>query len=299
MANHPNSVFGATATEITIGSTTRIPAFNSGSDGIKYITPKSNFVVNTTDITATPSIDAVSVDMGIDHLIWAPSGNTHASGTFKSPRMSKITVDLTSGNIVAPGHPIGFYAQSLFTGSGTADLGFGIESKLILSQAGTNVTNFSHFKPAIGNIAGSINTHIAFDADIDFSGITGTVTNKYALWAPRIDTLSVVKGGLELAAKFIVTSSYTLTRNDAENKLMSYGSGAVTITVPDTLPAGFGVTLVQGLSTDTMTFQPSGTNSVFNKDSHIKSGGQFAVCRLDIITSGGSGVGFLSGATSA
>ncbi|HRC27581.1 MAG TPA: hypothetical protein PKX87_09150 [Alphaproteobacteria bacterium] len=298
MANHANSVFGSGATHLTPGATTRLYAAGAGADGPSYFLLTDTLTITTTDVAATASIDAVAADMGIDHLIWAPSANTHASGTFKTPRMSKMTVDLAGGNVVSPGHAIASFAQSVYKGAGTAALGFGIESKLIVEDAGTTLSSFSHFKPAIGDIDGAVGVHIAFDADVDFAGISGTVTDKYALYAPRTDALSVVKGGLELAAKFLV-GDYTLTRGDAENKLMSFGSGAITLTVPSTLPAGFGVTVMQGLTGDTITFAASGGNSVFNKDSHTKTGGQFAACRIDLISSGGSGAGILSGATGA
>lgn len=303
MANHPNSVFGASATQVAKGSSTRVPASNTGSDPVGYALLTSNFIVTTNDVAATPSIDAVSVDMGINELIWAPSGNTHASGTFKSPPMWKITVDLSSGNVVSPGHAIGAYIHSVYKGSGTADLGFGVESKLTVLDAGTNLNKFSFFKPAIGLINGTVDTIALFDCEMDLTGIGGSVTHKYGVYSPRSNGLSsVIEGGFRGYAGFLYADT-VLSERDSGCSFMTYGASGVepvVITVPSSVPAGC-VFRVAQLGTGQVTVVSSGGNNIFNKAQSTPGVGTVAISEqlgeitITVYSSGSGGAVLVSG----
>lgn len=299
MTADPNSVFSGSATLIECTDSTRIAGWNDEDDDITYVSLVGDVTVITSDVTPTVSIDDTAKHMGIRYLQWNPSASTIAeTPVFKTAFMSKIKVNVDDGDVVAPSHAISLYAQSVYEGDGTIDYGFGIEGKLSILDAETTVQNYSEFKPAIGPINGDLTNYTAFDADIDFSGIDGTATNTYSLNSPRTTMLAVQKGGLLTAAKFLV-APYTVTVNDANNTLFSFGSGAIDLTVPASLPDGLKLDLIQGLTTDPVTPIASGGNTIFNVDSHTKTGGQFAATQINVITGGSGGVTIFSGRTAA
>ncbi len=237
--------------------------------------------VITRDVSATPSIDAVFSDMGANHLIWEPSDDTNR--TYKAPRGSKITIDLTNGDVQSPAHGVAFYAYAVYQGTGTSDLGYGVESKLELKDAGTNVVSHSMFKPALGPVNGTLSLLKMFDGEMDLSGINGTISKVNLIYSPDKDKLAFIKGGVLTNSK-VVTDSHTLTENDSGTTLVVYSSSAATVTVPIDLPYGFHCRIVQaGTGKVTVAAEAGdGAYTILNADGHASTSGAWRT--IEIVT---------------
>lgn len=93
-------------------------------------------------------------------------------------------------------------------------------------------------------------------------------------------------------------ASYTLQSSDSGHVLELVHSSAVTLTLPDTMPQGVTVTVMQAGAGD-VTFVPAGGASLLNRSGHDKTAGQYALCTLYVQSnSGGSSAVYVLGGDS-
>lgn len=110
-------------------------------------------------------------------------------------------------------------------------------------------------------------------------------------------------GGQSFGLDEVVTDTTTgLTLTNAHNGriLVLNNAAAITLTLPATLPVGFNVVVIQA-GAGQVTFTPSGSATLRNRQSHTKAAGQYARTTLEIITNvGGSAAEYiLAGDTAA
>lgn len=179
MANAVNSVFDPAATHRTLDGTSRLAVWNTGTDGIGYGLLTDTLTVTTTQVTATPTIDAAAI-LGQDIVSWTPA--TDPSDTFITGRMRKTIVNTTTSAITGLDHPVAGYDYLEMIGGNALNLAFVHESKFKKTGAGT-LANLSFYKPAIDSIAGTLTTVTLYDGDMDLSGVT--YTNAYLMNCPR------------------------------------------------------------------------------------------------------------------
>jgi hypothetical protein len=84
-----------------------------------------------------------------------------------------------------------------------------------------------------------------------------------------VNNLSVVAG----------TTAYSLQQSDNGKIIYCANTGALTITIPNTLTAGFNCMIVQ-MAAGTVTIAQGAGTSVFNRANYTKSGGQYAVVTI-------------------
>lgn len=290
--------------EVTIKRVSRSQYNNLATpdENIFYAIENDNITDNitisgaTTKFDATASIDAAAI-LGIDHVVWTPGGDT--VNTFVTGRQRMTTLDMGSGNDVPdPSHPVAGYDRLKIIGNGTCDLAFVHESKFENADADTNIGYLAFYKPSRDVIAGDVTNLVLYDADMDMTGVTGTVTNTYSFYQPRSGQhLMLQKGGIEVNAKLIV-AAYELTRYDSGNRILAFAGTTINVTVPAALPAGFNCRVCQG-DANKVTILASGGNTILNIDTQFKTEGILAVVDIDVMTSGSGGAVILSGRTSA
>jgi len=227
---------------------------------------------------------------GIHRITHTPASASEAifTGTM---RMAELNLD---SPMQGSGHGIAGFDYLLITGTADSVQQFVHEAKLKMSNTGTT-GSVSFYKPAIDSIDGTIVNLKMIDCELDLSGISGAITNKYSVYSPDTDKIMLQKGGL-LTHAGVLVDNYILTDNDSGNTFLMFAGAAKTITIPSTLSAGFKCTIIQG-DANQITFAASGGNTVFNKDAYTKSEKMHAVCHINIVTSGGGGAGYLSGDT--
>lgn len=95
-----------------------------------------------------------------------------------------------------------------------------------------------------------------------------------------------------------VAASYTLTKEEAGTCVELEDAGAITLTLPATLPKGFRCTLMQA-GVGRITCSPASGAILLNRSGHTGTAGQYAVCTLYVSanTAGTNATYILSGDT--
>lgn len=234
---------------------------------------------SSTKADATASVDDAAL-MGQNILTWTPSTNT--SGTFVTGRMDKVITDTTNGNVASTDHSIGHYTYCVYQGNGTVGYGFGDEVKLDINGT-TTVSNFSFFKPAVEDIAGTVTNLIMVDCAMDLSGISGTVTNKYSIYSPDTDAIMVNKGGFLGQTTIFPAGNVTLDDSYSGATIYFLTGSTQTVNVPNTLSEGFKpVTVVQG-DGNQITVAGTGGLTVFGADGKTKTRTTSSVIVINVI----------------
>lgn len=251
----------------------------------------------TTKADATVSIEAAAVG-GIDEVRWSPSADTDSTYIIGG-RLSKLSMDVSNGNVLAPAHGVGHYTLLHIYGSGgVVEYSFVNEQKL---KVGADVTldYVSFVKPAIDEIAGDVGNLVLFDGDLDTARIAtdgGSLAQGYLMYAPRLNLLSKISGGIITEAN-LLTGNYAFTDNDSGKRFLSFPTGPITVTVKPT--PSHNVRVVQGNSHQ-VTFAAPGGVSIFCVDGaypgYTKTAAMFASVDVDCYT---STVVILSGKTGA
>lgn len=73
--------------------------------------------------------------------------------------------------------------------------------------------------------------------------------------------------------------AYTLQASDSGCIIETADAGGVIVTLPEDMPQGLTVTVMQG-GAGTVTFSPAGGASLMNRNSHNQTAGQYAVCTV-------------------
>ena len=83
-----------------------------------------------------------------------------------------------------------------------------------------------------------------------------------------------------------VTANYGVVLTDNRRKIVATSAGAITITLPNTTPAGFELTLVQ-MGAGASVFQVTG-GTLLSRDNHTRTAGQYAVAFLVCVANAGT-----------
>ena len=88
-------------------------------------------------------------------------------------------------------------------------------------------------------------------------------------------------------------SSYTLASSDNRSRMRFSSVSPVTLTLPNYLPTGFAVTIIQAAAGQ-IIFSPASGSFLRNRHNYTKTAGQYAVCTLQVISnSSGSAAEYL------
>ena len=83
-----------------------------------------------------------------------------------------------------------------------------------------------------------------------------------------------------------VTANYGVVLTDNRRKIIVTSAGAITITLPNTTPAGFELTVVQ-MGAGASVIQVTG-GTLLSRDNHTRTAGQYAVAFLVCVSNAGT-----------
>lgn len=129
-----------------------------------------------------------------------------------------------------------------------------------------------------------------------FNGATGKLVQESGVLVGDSNEISGYVGNINAQTG----TTYTLVAADA-GKIVTISNGsAITLTLPNSLPAGWACTVVQK-GAGAITFTAAGGATRNNRSAHTKTAGQWAVCGLyvDSNAGGSSAVYVLAGDTAA
>lgn len=249
--------------------------------------------INDNDITFSGDIEDIA-RLGVLSVNVSPASS---SSNISTNVIRRTVCDTSNGSMTGLSHCIGGYDYLKLQGNNNSVLQIVHEAKLKKTGNGT-VSHLVFYKPAIDEIEGTITKATIFDGDVDFSGISGSISEIKLLDNPYTDRVLETKGGILTSSKLILTSTYTATDNDCGTTLLGFASSTITFTVPSTITAGCEFTIIQG-DANQITFAASGGNSILNANSHTKTRTTSAVVNINVVTSGSGGATYLSGDTGA
>lgn len=186
-----------------------------------------------------------------------------ASGAIMTGTMRIAEAALSSAAMTGVSHIVAGFDYLKITGTQNSAQQFVTESRLDMTNTGTT-TSVGLLKPTVGTIDGTITALKYIDIENDLSGISGTVTTAYAMWSPDTDKRVLVKGGIITDT---ITPGGDVTLDDSySGKAVYFLTGATqTVTVPDSLSAGFWCEVIQG-DANQITCAGSGTLTVFGSN---------------------------------
>jgi hypothetical protein len=150
--------------------------------------------------------------------------------------------------------------------------------------------------PPSSPVAGDVYI-VAAAATADWAGQAGKIAYFDAIWrfiTPREgvalwvndEDITATYNGANWLLDGVITqsgSSYTLASSDHKSRLRFSSSSAINLTLPNNLPTGFCVQIIQA-GAGQITFSASSGGSLHNRQSFTKTAGQYAVCNLQIIS---------------
>ncbi|MFW0776980.1 MAG: DUF2793 domain-containing protein [Rickettsiales bacterium] len=165
-------------------------------------------------------------------------------------------------------------------------------TRIITAGTGISISN--------GNGVGG-NTIVSFNAGLSnmndtsiVSPVDGEVlTYSGGTWRNK-------KGPAITQYNFQSVTSYTLLASNSGTTLYFTSSSPVTLSLPDSLLAGYNIKLIQAGSGQ-VTCSTTGGAILYNRQSHTKTDGQWAVCTLEVVNNVGGVLAeyVLSGDTSS
>lgn len=196
-----------------------------------------------------------------------------------------------SGNIV-----IGYNQQlASLTGSNQLNIGGALFGTGLTGSASAPAGNIGINKTAPGNTL-EVNQGTAGNSGLRFTQLTSASTGAAAT-TTSAQTLTVNSAGdvvMSNGLSYVNTqsgTSYTIATTDNQAMIYTTGSSAITITVPNTLPAGFTCAVIQG-GTGAITFTGTGLQNAY---SQYKTPNQYASVTIQTPA---TGTNILSGGTS-
>ena len=87
-------------------------------------------------------------------------------------------------------------------------------------------------------------------------------------------------------------TTYTLVASDSGSTIRFTNGSAITVTLPNSLPAGFNVWILQE-GAGQVTFTAAGGATLLNRQSYTKTGGQYAMISLIVKDNAGSAANFV------
>lgn len=253
-----------------------------------------------TDTAISPGADVMDIGAcGSMIGVFAPSADSQA---VVSPTVWGLETDTTDGDVVGVGHPALLQFLS-FSGGGSVAQAF-FEKRLRVKD-NTSVGALWLDKIVVetattdGN-SGSMTIGGTYFPDLTNAAIYPHVTDvlpALEIHDPRatIDTVAPVlaKGGIRTGRVAIGTPTYAVTSADCGKAVATAAGVPVTITLPDTVPAGCEIGFAP-LDSNRISFTPGGTALVLNASGHTKTRALYSVVNARTFT---DGVWLLSGDT--
>lgn len=252
------------------------------------------------DTSIAPGADVMDIGAcGSMIGVWAPSADSTA---VVSPSVWGLEVDTSDGDVVGYGHPALLQFLS-FDGGGTIAQGF--FEKRIRLKGNTTVGPVWTDKIVVENAgadgnSGSISIGGMYFPDLsnatDYPHVT-QVLPALSINDPRatIDTVAPIlaKGGIRTGRVAIGTPTYAVTTADCGKAIATAAGVPVTITLPDTVPAGCEIGFAP-LDANQISFVGGGTALVLNANNQTKTRTLYSVVNARTFT---DGVWLLSGDT--
>ena len=174
-----------------------------------------NTTVNFNTVTAFSGTIESIAKCGLLSMIHTPAS---ASGAIFTGLMRKTKIDLTAAAMTGSSHGIAGFDYLEIVGNNNSVQQFVHESKLKISGSGTH-TMVEMYKPAIDAIDGTITNFVLYGSDVDLSGISGTVTNKFLMNNTEADYILKTDGKLEIGQDIDFDATIeTTTGNKTINK---------------------------------------------------------------------------------
>ena len=197
------------------------------------------------------------------------------------PSTVRARLDVSGAEILRPVALANFAANAVV---GTAAATVDIASTLTINQTTANITVTlpNPTQPQAGRVLLILNSGTAALAvnipgigpQKVFAGGSLVLTWSGAAWVPNKSSPYVVP--------IVITGNTTLEPVKHNFEILQYGgAGAITITVPNTLPVGFHATFNQ-VGTGRITFVGSGGMAVVNRWSADTTAGQWAQCGISV-----------------
>lgn len=191
-----------------------------------------NTTVTFNTVTAfSGTIESIAKD-GLLDVIHTPAST---SGAIFTGLMRKTKIDLTTAAMTGFSHGIAGYDYLEIVGNNNSMQQFVHEAKLKISGSGTH-TLIEMYKPSIDAIDGTITNFVLYGSDVDLSGISGTVTNKFLMNNTEADYIFKTDGKLEVGLDIDFDATITATvgnvtiNKSAGRVIMAAASNTVVVT---------------------------------------------------------------------
>lgn len=144
----------------------------------------------------------------------------------------------------------------------------------VLTTNGTNTATWAAPSGAVsGGTTNAIPKYTSATA-LGASSITDDGTNI------SFSNKTVAGGSAAVNASIVAaTTSYTLTQADNGKVINCANTGALTITIPNTLTAGFNCMIVQ-MAAGSVTISAGAGTTIYNRSNYSKTGGQYAIATI-------------------
>jgi hypothetical protein len=248
-------------------------------------------------VVLTPGVTALDPPKG-RHMIYVATGTSHTfslpmDATDDTPLIFTIYNDTTDGVTLDldPGPTITF--------PDTAILSFPdryMQTRgewLTFRRVGVNTF------VAMGSLLGSPNVYGTNSSEIENAVPRMNVNGNSIAATPVVIESDGKMYGYNAKTNAQTGTTYTLTAADAGKVITMSNAAAITLTLENSLPAGFCCTVIQK-GAGQITFTPEAGASRVNRSGHTKSAGQYAVCTLYVDSNSGTdAVYYLAGDTAA
>ena len=159
--------------------------------------------------------------------------------------------------------------------------GSGLDADLLDGQSSAYFLAWANFTGVPGLVVGP--SSATDNAVARFDTTTGKLVQDSVLLVGDLGEISGYKGNINAQTG----TTYTLVAADSGKVVTLSNASAITLTLPNSLPAGFVCTVLQK-GAGTVTFSAAASGTLRNRSSHTKTAGQWAMCSLYIDSNGGT-----------
>jgi len=254
-------------------STTQFNVYN-GADGGDVSSATSTFA------STTVTWEHVKQGRSYD-FTWKPSAST--ADSVVASQFLNFVVDTTDGDVTGVAHGVGRFVRFWGSGGGTITQTFldefriGVQSSTVMGS----VVGKKWVLESDSDVSGSLGTLYVEQMDDQSSSATWVSAIRRDFLDPR--TVTKHAGGI-VQSPTVIAGNYTLTEQDSGKEILFFDTEDRTITIPDSLPDGFRVTIIQA-NTGKASFVTGGGRTLFELESRFQTQGMFHVARISAITS--------------
>jgi hypothetical protein len=235
----------------------------------------NNLSVNAAGLSGQGIIfsdDGDIVDLNDGAATFRFSGGVKVNNGNKTLGTSNVITLSNNGNITATGSITA--TGNLVAGAITYPNVAGTNG-YVLTTNGTNTATWAAPSGAVsGGITNAIPKYTSATAlgasSITDDGTTISFSNKtVAGGSAAVNSASIAAG----------TTAYTLQQSDNGKVINCANTGALTITIPTGLTAGFNCMIVQ-MAAGTVTISAGASTTIYNRSNYSKTGGQYAIATI-------------------